>query len=65
MACSQTPEEVGPAIPETAGAAPAVGVHKTGWRKFEKSAGATGTKARLMTDWAPVGQPIPFECEGG
>ena len=45
---------MGPAVPETARATPIVGVHSTVWRKFEKSTGVAGTKARLMTDRTPL-----------
>ena len=53
---------MGPVVPEAAEAAPAEWMHGTVWKK---SAGAAETKARLMIDRDPVGQPIPSEYEGG
>ena len=54
-----------PAVLDVARAALIEEVHGTVWRKSAKSIGAAGTKAHLMTDRAPVGQPEPSECEGG
>ena len=56
---------MGPAIPEVAGATPAVWVHGTMWKKSKKYVGAAEMNAHLMIDRALVGQPKPFEYEGG
>ena len=45
---------MGPVVPKGTGAAPTEWVHGTVWKKSEKSAGATKTKARLMIDRAPL-----------
>ena len=56
---------MGPTVPEAVGAAPATWEHGTVWKKSAKFGGAAETKARLMIDRAPAGQPVPFEYEGG